>query len=88
MVIFSLIPLLYESYNPGPIMCMIDCYPMNCEASGKSCLRGKNCKVIRSLLLGVPISLSVTIIITTMSLTYASVRKQDMAVARDRKYKK
>ena len=83
--VISLVPLFYDAYNPTPVTCWIQAYPIGCSTSTSDefkCTRGAKIKWLRFFYMVVPIVFNMITIFVTMSLLYASVRKQDQVDSR------
>ena len=77
-----LMPLFNDAYNPTPAVCCIESYPIGCDKSDEyECIRGENAKHFRFTLFTIPVVIFMITIVVTMSLLYASVKKQEQAAA-------
>ena len=82
MFAMCLIPLFNDAYNPTPAVCCVESYPIGCDKSDEyGCIRGENAKHFRFTLFTIPVVIFMITIVVTMSLLYASVKKQEQAAA-------
>lgn len=75
----SIIGLRSNYFNPTPTVCWVSDFPRGCK--GDECIRGKNYRKLRSLGLVLPIGVCIIVIIVSMCMLYAAVRKVERASA-------